>query len=95
MRTNLRPIARAIDLPSDVLPTPGGSDEGEDRTAQRLGQASHGQVFENALLDLLQAVVVLVEDHGRRLDVQVVRRGDFPGQGDEPVDIGPNDADLG
>ncbi len=31
MRTNLRPSARAIDLPSEVLPTPGGP------TKQRIG----------------------------------------------------------
>src|ERR1700709_2500856 len=31
MRTNLRPIALAIDWPSDVLPTPGGP------TRQRIG----------------------------------------------------------
>ena len=31
MRTNLRPVVRAIDWPSDVLPTPGGP------TKQRIG----------------------------------------------------------
>ena len=47
--------------PSDVLPTPGGP------TKHRMGpfsaglQLAHGQVFEDAVLDLLEAVVVLVE----------------------------------
>src|ERR687894_85412 len=34
MRTNSRPVARAIDLPSEVLPTPGGP------TRQRIGPVS-------------------------------------------------------
>jgi hypothetical protein len=48
----------AIDLPSEVLPTPGGP------TRQRMGpfmsllELAHGQVLDDALLDLGQAVVV-------------------------------------
>ena len=62
MRTKLRPVALAIDLPSEVLPTPGGP------TRHRIGPFSffmallHGEVLEDALLDLLQAVVVVVQD---------------------------------
>jgi hypothetical protein len=61
MRTNSRPVALAIDLPSEVLPTPGGP------TRHRIGpfslfvRALHGEIFEDALLDLLEAVVVGVE----------------------------------
>jgi len=36
----------------------GRPDEGQDRAAQRLGQAANGQVLEDAVLDLLQAIVV-------------------------------------
>ena len=38
------------------------SDEGEDRAADLLRQRAHREVLEDALLDLLEAVVVLVED---------------------------------
>ena len=82
IRTNLRPIARAMLLPSDVLPTPGGPDEGEDRAADLVGEGAHREVLEDALLDLLEAVVVLVEDAGGLLDVELVVRRDVPRQAD-------------
>ena len=53
--------ACAIDWPSEVLPTPGGP------TRHRIGAFTlvdallHGEVLEDALLDLLEAVMVLVE----------------------------------
>ena len=71
------------------------SDEGEDRTAERLREASHREVLEDPVLDLLQAVMVLVEDLGGRFDIEVVGGGRVPGQGDEPVHVSPDDADLG
>ena len=69
MRANLRPSERAIERPSDVLPTPGGP------TKQRMGPLStglelqHGEVIENAVLDLFEIVVVFVEDLGRALHI--------------------------
>ena len=66
MRTNLRPSARAIERPSEVLPTPGGP------TKQMIGPRStrprsrvsfkHAEVLEDAIFDVLEAVVILVED---------------------------------
>jgi hypothetical protein len=54
IRTNALPIARAMDLPSDVLPTPGGQNG-----AFAFGiQFSYGQEFEDAFFDLGQVVVV-------------------------------------
>ena len=53
-----------MDLPSEVLPTPGGP------TKQRIGPFEHraqlqdGQIVENAVLDLFQVVMVFVEDFG-------------------------------
>ena len=38
MRTNLRPMARAMDLPSEVLPTPGGPTK--NRIGERIFSAS-------------------------------------------------------
>ena len=92
---NLRPIALAMLLPRLVLPTPGGPDEQQDGAADRVREAAHREVLEDALLDLLEAVVVLVEDLGRLLDVEAVVGGDGPRQRDEPVHVGPDDADLG
>ncbi len=66
MRWNFRPSARAIDRPSDVLPTPGGP------TKQRIGSLPlrpdllHRQVLEDPVLDLLQPLVILVQDPARR-----------------------------
>ena len=82
-------------LPSDVLPTPGGPDEGEDRAADLVGEGAHREVLEDPLLDLLEAVVVLVEDPGGLLDVELVVGRDVPGQADQPVHVRPDDADLG
>ena len=62
MRVNLRPSVRAIDWPSEVLPTPGGP------TKQRIGprdvvlQLRDGEVLDDPLLHLLEVEVVLVED---------------------------------
>ena len=61
MRTKLRPVARATDLPSEVLPTPGRPDQAQDRTLHLLHALLHGEVFEDALLDLLQPEMVGVE----------------------------------
>ena len=72
MRSNLRPSAFAIDLPSEVLPTPGGPTKRQDR-APRVGlQLAHREVVEDPLLDLLDVVVVGVEDLARVRDVEVV-----------------------
>jgi hypothetical protein len=88
MRTNLRPIARAIALAERGLADAGRADEGEDRAADLVGEGAHREVLEDALLDLLEAVVVLVEDLGGLLDVVEVLGRDVPRQADEPVDVG-------
>ena len=72
----------------------GRADEGEDRAADLVRQGAHREVLEDALLDLLEAVVVLVEDAGGFLDVELVVRRGVPGQADEPVHVGPDDPDL-
>ena len=65
MRTKRRPSARAIDLPSEVLPTPGGPTKHRIGPLLLAGQLEHRQVLDDALLDLAQAEVVLVEDASR------------------------------
>ncbi len=95
MRSKSRPSARAIDLPSDVLPTPGGSDEAEDR-ALRLGvEPAHGEELEDPLLDLLDVEVVGVEHLARVPEVEVVGRRRVPRQRGEPLEVGADHAVLG
>ena len=80
-RMNLRSIARAIERPSEVLPTPGGPTKQRITPSRSrrirscsgralcprcsclalLAQLAHGQEFEDALLDVLQAIVVFVQ----------------------------------
>ena len=73
----------------------GRADEQQDRAADRVREGAHREVLEDALLDLLEAVVVLVEDLGGLADVEAVVRGHVPRQRHEPVHVGPDDADLG
>src|SRR5438309_2337805 len=43
----------------------GGSQEAEDRPVHAAAQLAHGQVIEDAVLDVLEVVVILVEDLAR------------------------------
>ena len=72
MRMNLRLSARAIDLPIEVLPTPGGPTKHRIGPRMLVGELVHREVLEDALLDLLEAVVVLVEDLLRRDEVELL-----------------------
>ncbi len=82
-------------LPERRLADAGRADEAEDRAADRGGEGADREVLEDALLDLLEPEVVLVEDPGSLADVEVVVGGGVPGQPDQPVDVGPDHADLG
>ena len=82
-------------LPRLRLAHAGRSDEGEDRAADLVRERAHREVLEDALLDLLEAVVVLVEDARGFLDVELVVGRDVPRQADQPVHVGPDHADLG
>ena len=68
--------------------------EGEDGAPDGVRERAHREVLEDALLDLVEAVVVLVEDARRLPDVELVVGRDVPGQAHEPVHVGPDDADL-
>ena len=76
--------ARAMDLPKEVLPTPGGP------TKQRMGplrsrfKLKDGQIFEHALLDFFQVVVVFIQDLLGALDVHLLRARLRPRQGRQP-----------
>ena len=55
----------------------------------------HREVLEDALLRLLEPVVVAVEDLLRFLDVDLLLLGLVPGQREDPVDVVPHDGRLG
>ncbi len=71
------------------------ADEAQDRALALGLQLAHREIFEDALLDLGQAVMVLVEDAPRLGDVDAVLRGLRPGKLDQPIEIGADHAVLG
>ena len=87
VRTNLRPVARAMLWPSEVLPTPGGPTNTGSGSCLGI-ELAHRQILEDAPLDLGQAVVVLVQDAPRLGNVDGVLARLRPGQLDQPVQIG-------
>mmetsp|Transcript_13945 Transcript_13945/g.40701 ORF Transcript_13945/g.40701 Transcript_13945/m.40701 type:complete len:555 (+) Transcript_13945:632-2296(+) len=58
-------------------------------------EEGHGHVLEDALLDVVEAAVVLVEDPLRLIDVRALLRGHAPGQRRHPLQVGPADVELG
>ena len=71
MRTNSRPVARAIDSPIDVLPVPGGpisvmAPERRSSTPRSLRSFATGRdVLDDAVLDVVEARVVGVQHLAR------------------------------
>ena len=72
IRTNLRPSARAIDWPSEVLPTPGGPTKQRIWPEISFAQLRDREVLDDPVLDLLEVEVVVVEHLPRVLEVEVV-----------------------
>ena len=95
MRSNLRPRARAIERPSEVLPTPGGPTKHRIEPARVGLELAHGEELDDAVLDLLDVVVVLVEHRARVLEVEVVLGRLVPRQRGDPLQVGADDAVLG
>jgi hypothetical protein len=68
-----------MDLPSEVLPTPGGP------TKHRIGpftvflQLANREMLEDAFLDFLQAVVLGIENRFSFFQVEIVFGGLIPG----------------
>ena len=73
----------------------GRADETQDRALALGLQLAHREIFEDALLDLGQAVMVLIEDAPRLGNVDAVLRGLRPGKLDQPIEIGADHAVLG
>ena len=73
----------------------GRPDEAEDRALLVLLELADREVLDDALLDLLEAVVVLVEDLAHLRDVHVVLVVCGPRQVEDPVEVGAHDRVLG
>ena len=73
------------------LSHPGRTNEAEDRPLQVVLQFADGEVLEDALLHVLEIVVVLVEDRPRPGDLDLVLGRLRPGDRDEPVQVGAGD----
>jgi hypothetical protein len=82
-------------LPERRLADARRSNEAQDRTGQLLLELADGQVLDDAILDLLEIVVILVENLARFADLDVVRRLRAPRQLHEPIEIGANHAVFG
>ena len=70
-------------------------DETEDRALQALLQGVDREELEDALLDLLDVVVVLVQDLARAVDVLGVLGNVAPGKAGHPVEVRADDRRLG
>ena len=70
------------------------ANEAQDRALQVLLQLQHGDELEDPLLDLLEAVVVLVEDLAGRGYVEGVLGLRRPRQIRDPLEIGPDGPSL-
>ena len=64
------------------------SDEAEHGRARIVGQPLHGQVLEDALLDVFQAVVRRVEHVAGLAQVHAPARRHLPGQVEQPLHVG-------
>ena len=94
-RTNLRPSARAIEWPSDVLPTPGGPTKQRIWPETSLLELRDREVLDDPVLDLLEVEVVVVEDRARVIEVEVVLGERVPRQRENPLEVGADHAVLG
>ena len=74
-------------LPERCLADAGRADEAQDRTLAFRIDLAHGEIFENAALDLRQSVVVFLEDAAGFGDIDRLGTGLRPRQIDQPVEI--------
>ena len=81
--------------PERGLADAGRADEAQDAAGGVGLQPAHGEELEDAVLDLLDVVVVLVEDLARVGEVEVVLGRRVPRQRRDPLEVRPDDAVLG
>ena len=95
MRWNVRPSARAMERPSEVLPTPGGP------TKHRIGSLPAGRIDFTARYSRMRSLTFSSPEWSssrivaRRAEVEQVRGLLAPRQRDEPVEIRPRHRVLG
>ena len=68
--------------------------EAEDRTLDLRGKLAHREVLDDALLHLLQAIVIVAKYLCRFRDLNTVLCCHVPRHGDEPINIRANHANL-
>ncbi len=73
----------------------GRADEAEDRPVQVGLELAHREELEDAVLDLLEVVVVAVEDPAGVGHVEIVVAAHVPRQRDDPVQVGADHGVLG
>ncbi len=109
MTTDLRLVAHAAQRDTMELASQRTSDRTAERRLANAGRSHEaedgilalgpdlldGEVLEDALLDLLQALVVLVQDGPGPRDVDRVARLVLPRHREQPVEIGPSHRVLG
>ena len=90
-----------MDSPSEVLPTPGGPARARITPARSSSisrsraELAHGEVLEDALLDVLQARVVGLQDRLRGVHVVLLVGEDAPRHVEQPVEVGADRGALG
>ena len=76
------------------LANPWRASEAEDWALHLRRKLAHREILDDALLHLLQAVVIIGEHLGRLLDFDAIFGGDIPRHRDEPIDVGANHTNL-
>ena len=102
MRTNSRPVARAIDSPIDVLPVPGGPMSvriAPERLilldAALLAELGDRDVLDDPVLDVVEAGVIRVEHLARVRGIESLLRALVPRDREEPVEVVADHRRLG
>ena len=79
----------------EVLPTPGGPTKTKNRALERTSQRMHCKVFQNALLDLFQTVVVTRQHLARAVERIIILRISTPREMGNRLQIGVQHVDIG
>jgi hypothetical protein len=86
MRTNLRPVARAIDCPERSLADAGRADQAQNRRLQAVDALLYGEILDDPFLDLFQAPVIGIENLSGCREILADARPFAPRQTDQRLD---------
>lgn len=84
-----------MDSPKEVLPTPGGTDQTQNRTFELVHTFLDGEVFQNPFFDFFQAVVVGIQHQSGFGDVFADAGFFLPRQSEQGVDVVAYDGGFG